>query len=160
MLGFITRISKIRISYLIIYSVIVQFIQCFNQFCIFILRKKEPTVFLAPLKTGKHFSRFRLVLMWRLRSVFVRSLQFVSISKKFTNYRTLITLYNTLVRPNLEYCFPMRSPFYSVYNDQIERVQRKFTRVLIYRLSIPYESYDDRFHSFEMMSLLARSKMK
>ena len=47
--------------YLIVYSVIVQFIQCFNQFCMFILRKREPTVFLfGPVKNRQTFQPFSI----------------------------------------------------------------------------------------------------
>ena len=53
------------------------------------------------------------------------------VSKCFTNPKTKIILFNSLVRSNLEYCSQVWNPMYAVHSDRIERIQRKF----LYHLS-------------------------
>lgn len=43
-----------------------------------------------------------------------------------------------------------------MYIDSVEKVQRKFTRILSYRFQIPYQPYTDRLNHFKMLSLADR----
>ena len=58
--------------------------------------------------------------------------------------------YNTYVRPILEYCTPVWSPFLIKDIDRIEGVQRYFTRRVFYKNEF---SYKDRLFLLEMESL-------
>lgn len=55
-------------------------------------------------------------------------------AREFGRPNSLIVLYNAYVRSRLEYCSPVWNPIYNVYSDNIERMQRKFTRMLYYKL--------------------------
>ncbi len=50
--------------------------------------------------------------------------------KRFRNPESMITLYKAYVRSQVEYCSIVWSPIYQNSVDKIERVQRKFTRML------------------------------
>lgn len=51
----------------------------------------------------------------------------------------LIRLYKSLVRPHLEYCTAAWSPYYCKDKELIERVQRRFTRMIPDFRNLPYE---------------------
>lgn len=54
-------------------------------------------------------------------------------TKSFNNPASLIRLYCAYVRSRLEYCTPVWSPMYSTYISSIEKVQRRFTRMLYHK---------------------------
>lgn len=76
--------------------------------------------------------------------------------KYFTNQSSMLTLYNSLVRSRLEYCSSVWSPFYSNSIDQVERVQRKFTRMFTYKFHIDRQTYDKRLVILKLHSLETR----
>ena len=51
----------------------------------------------------------------------------------------LIRLYKSLVRPHLEYCTVAWSPYYGKDKELIEKVQRRFTRMIPDLKDLPYE---------------------
>jgi len=42
-----------------------------------------------------------------------------------------ISLYKTLVRPHVEYCVSAWSPYYKKDKELLEKVQRRFTKIII-----------------------------
>ena len=68
----------------------------------------------------------------------------------------LLKLYKTYVRPKLEYNSPVWSPYLSKDIDQIENVQKSFTRYAFRRCGIPYNSYKDRLYKINLDSLRRR----
>lgn len=63
-------------------------------------------------------------------------------SGAFSNLNTYITLYNVYVRCHLEYAAIIWSPYYKVYIDLIEKVQKKFLRYLYFKKYGIYPSYE------------------
>lgn len=87
----------------------------------------------------------------------LRMLGFIlRITKSFKNIKTLVILYNALVRSKLEYCCQIWGPYYDIYIEQLERVQRKFTRALYYRMGLSREDYTMRLKKLAMISLTDR----
>lgn len=81
-------------------------------------------------------------------------LGFISRSlREFKSINTYTTLYNTYVRSILDYGAIVWSPFYQIHINSIEKVQRRFTRILFRKFHYPYESYEYRLIRLEMMSL-------
>ncbi|CAK1598938.1 unnamed protein product [Parnassius mnemosyne] len=86
-----------------------------------------------------------------------RMLGFVTrITKSFKHKDTLTCLYQSLVRSHLEYVSPVWNPFYSVYEDKIEKVQKKFLRIVNYRMHSPRVSYENLLTKYQMLSLKDR----
>lgn len=77
-------------------------------------------------------------------------------TKAFKKPKSLITLYYTYVRSRLEYSCPVWNPQYIKYIDLIERVQRKFTRLLYYRFNWIKPDYKTRLKQLHMHSLETR----
>ena len=76
----------------------------------------------------------------------------------FKNPRSTLYLYFSLVRSILEYGSPIWSLNYKVHIDDIERIQRKFLRILCYRIK-PGRSclnYRDRLLKFKVQPLESR----
>lgn len=81
-------------------------------------------------------------------------LGFISRSlKKFRDIGTYLTLYNTYVRTILDHGSTVWSPFYDIHIKSIERVQRRFTRILFRKFHYPTESYGNRLLRLELTSL-------
>lgn len=87
----------------------------------------------------------------------LRSLGFViRTCRKFQNISTIIYLYNTLVRIQLEYASCIWSPYYKEAIMIVERVQRRFTRYVFKKFRIPYLDYDGRLRVLGIDSLKFR----
>ena len=69
------------------------------------------------------------------------------------NIWTLVKLFNTYIRPKLEYCTPVWSPYLVKDINSIEKVQRNFTKVICRRSNISFTSYQDRLDKLNMLSL-------
>ena len=68
-------------------------------------------------------------------------------SSEFTEPSTLVTLYNSLVRPQLEYCSIVWNPVFNFHSLRIEKVQKNFTRYVYLKLVWQLERpcYSDEF---------------
>ena len=62
----------------------------------------------------------------------------------------MVRLYKALVRPNLEYCVQFWSPSYRKDVNKVERVQRRFTRMLP---GLEKLSYRERLNRLGLYSL-------
>lgn len=83
-----------------------------------------------------------------------KMLGFISRSlNKFKKIETYQTLYNSYVRSILEYCAPIWSPYYDTHVRTVERVQKKFTRMIFRKFHYPKEEYDMRLIRLNMLSL-------
>lgn len=76
----------------------------------------------------------------------------------FKHSRSMLYLYYALVRPILEYCSVVWSPFYNVHCTHIERVQKKILNILCFRsgLSRELRSYSQKLTKFRVISLESR----
>ena len=66
-------------------------------------------------------------------------LAFISRGIEFKNWQVMLTLYRTLVRPHLEYSVQFWLPHYQKDVEALERVQKRFTRMLPGMEGICYE---------------------
>lgn len=89
-----------------------------------------------------------------------KMLGFISRSlNRFRQMSTYTTLYNTYVRSIVEYCSPIWSPYYDIHTQEIERVQRRFTRMVYKKFQFPMASYESRLMKLELISLENRRLM-
>lgn len=90
-----------------------------------------------------------------------RMLGFVKRNSKGFSIKTKITLFNALVRSQLECASIAWNPAYTVHSQRIESVQRSFTRhIAFYSPNIsPKHPYENRTKFFKMISLLKRRKI-
>ena len=65
----------------------------------------------------------------------------------------MLQLYKILVQPHLEYCVQFWSPHYRKDVEALERVQRRFTRMLP---GMEGRSYDERLRDLRLFSLERR----
>lgn len=79
-------------------------------------------------------------------------------TKVFKKPKSLLCLYQSLIRSILEYCCPVWSPYYKVHTDAIEKVQKRCLRYASYRYSMGrvLQNYSERLSKFNMMPLHAR----
>lgn len=59
-------------------------------------------------------------------------------SRPFSNYNTLFLLFNSFVRPKLEYASVVWCPLYATHIDLIEKVQRRFLKSVVYFMDGSY----------------------
>lgn len=86
-----------------------------------------------------------------------RTLGFIiRLTKRFRDWKCLNILYNSLVKSVLEYNSVIWSPYQSTYSHRIERVQKKFTRLLFFKRNIVYTDYENRLKQLNMLSLQNR----
>ena len=77
-------------------------------------------------------------------------------SKWFRDIDSILSLYKSIVRSNLEYATTIWCPYYTSYIDKIETVQRRFTRFIFKKFHIPYTNYEDRLMILNLESLHVR----
>lgn len=77
-------------------------------------------------------------------------------AKRFKEPNSIIRLYYSYCRSRLEYCCSVWNPNYMKYIDMIERVQKKFTRMLYYKFQWEKPSYKERLKNLGMLSLESR----
>lgn len=81
-------------------------------------------------------------------------------TKEFKQVQTIILLYNSLVRSCLEYCCVVWNPHYKKYIERIEKIQKKFVKILAYRHNTrSLKNYSDRLAHFNMTSLENRRRI-
>jgi len=66
---------------------------------------------------------------------------------RFKEVMILISLYKTLVRPHVEYCVSAWSLHYKKDKELLEKVQRRFTKMIINMEGL---SYEDRLQSLKL----------
>ena len=71
-------------------------------------------------------------------------LGFISQNIEYKSWDVLLKLYKTLVRPHLEYCAQFWSPYYRKDIIKLERVQKRFTRMLPGHDGLSYKERLDR----------------
>lgn len=74
----------------------------------------------------------------------------------FRSNKSYMFLYNSLVRSLCEYGAVIWNPHYKIYTNKIERIQRKFTRILYYKIKKPKQEYEIRLSFFKMQKLSLR----
>ncbi|XP_062906374.1 uncharacterized protein LOC134347835 [Mobula hypostoma] len=80
-------------------------------------------------------------------------LAFINQSIEYRSWEVMLELYKALARPNLEYCVQFWSPNYRKDVNKIERVQRRFTRMLP---AFHLLSYRERLNKLGLYSLECR----
>ena len=74
-------------------------------------------------------------------------------SFEYKSKDTILTLYNSLVRPLLEYCVQAWCPYYQKDIEKLERVQRRVTKMVP---SLRNKTYGDRLKELNLFSLTQR----
>lgn len=69
------------------------------------------------------------------------------------NSDIMLKLYKSLVRPNMEYCTAVWSPYYVKDKELIEKIQHRFTKMII---EVKHLSYADRLRKLDLWSLEER----
>lgn len=77
-------------------------------------------------------------------------------AKPFKQIKTYHILYTALVRSHLEYAVAIWNPYYAIYSDMIERVQKRYIRTLQYRLNTPKLNYENALAHFTYGTLRSR----
>ena len=93
------------------------------------------------LKPGKHCSDIKKAN---------KLVGFIGRTFEYKSEKVILTLYNALVRPHLEYCIQFWSPYYRKDINKLERIQRRITK-MIPRLR--NKSYEDRLKQLNLFSL-------
>ena len=97
------------------------------------------------LKPGKHCSE--------VVKTANRLVGFIGRTFENKSETVLLKLYNSLVRPHLEYCIQFWSPYYQKDVDKLERVQRRLTKMIPRLRNMPYE---ERLKNLNLFSLSKR----
>ena len=81
--------------------------------------------------------------------------------RDFNDVDVLSTMYYAYVRSRLEYCSQVWAPTKQCLIDQIERVQRKYTRQLCFKSNIDYKvvGYNARCDIFKLQTLMGRRQV-
>ena len=75
---------------------------------------------------------------------------FIGRSFEFKSEKNILTLYNSLVRPHLEYCVQFWSPYYRKDIDKLERIQRRVTKMIPRLRNKPYEERLEELNLFNL----------
>jgi len=71
----------------------------------------------------------------------------------YKDMKIMLNLYKTLVRPHIEYCVSAWSPHYKKDKELLEKVQRRFTKML---KGMKGKSYEERLQKLNLWSLEER----
>lgn len=74
----------------------------------------------------------------------------------FKRPHTYLYLFNTLIRPQVEYGCVIWDPYYEKYVTSIEKVQRKYLRTVRYNCRLRPLSYNESLKEFKMIDLQSR----
>ena len=97
------------------------------------------------LKPGKHISE--------VVKTANKIAGFIGRAFDYKSEKVILTLYNSLVRPHLEYCVQFWSPYFRKDVDKLERVQRRVTKMIPRLRNKPY---DERLKELGLFSLSKR----
>lgn len=81
------------------------------------------------------------------------------LTKEFNNVSCMKTLFNAITRSALEYASTIWSPYHRTHSHEIERIQKKFTRYLFFKMNHSKREYADRLKILNMISLENRRKV-
>ena len=73
-----------------------------------------------------------------------------------SNYKLLVNLFKTYIRPIMEYNTSTWSPYLRQDLMEAESVQRSFTRKICQRANIKFSNYNDRLNKLQLESLQSR----
>ena len=72
---------------------------------------------------------------------------------KFKDMRVMLSLYKSLVRPHVEYCISAWKPHYKKDKVLIEKVQRRFTKMIN---NMEGKTYEERLYCLKLWTLEER----
>jgi hypothetical protein len=87
----------------------------------------------------------------------VKSYQILK-TMKTRNIWTYMKLFNTYIRPLVEYNSQIWNPHLKKHIDKLERIQRNYTKKAFERCNVPFTDYDDRLKKIGELTLLNRRK--
>jgi len=79
-----------------------------------------------------------------------RVLGMIKMTIRFRDTRVMQSLYKTLVRPHVEYCISAWDPHYIKDKELIEKVQKKFTKMIN---NMEGKTYEERLQCLKLWTL-------